>query len=339
MGSSENHQNLIFLVSQPRAGSTLLQRIFQGHSEIHSVPEPWLMLYPLYNLRTKGINSDYNVAWANAAARDFYRSLDGGEENYFIGVRKMYGELYDKALRNSGKTYFLDKTPRYYHIIPELKRTFPNAKYIILVRNPLAVMASILNTWIKGDWLKLDRFRHDLLTAPNLLVKGKTELRQSSFAFVSYEELLDKPEQILRQVCHQISIEFTPDMLNCKPTRQSGFGFKDQSERSLQSGLITKNPSNWLSTFKDPQAWRLANEYVTALGESTFENMGYSSEEIKKTLSEMKPNSLALLGTYSLDYLIGDATSNQNRKSFYLNQTLRFLKEFIAMRRIQELTT
>ena len=39
---------LIFLVSPPRAGSTLLQRMLASHAEIFSPPEPHL-LTPLYS--------------------------------------------------------------------------------------------------------------------------------------------------------------------------------------------------------------------------------------------------------------------------------------------------
>jgi hypothetical protein len=36
--------DLVFIISQPRAGSTLLQRILDSHSKVCSPPEPWVML-------------------------------------------------------------------------------------------------------------------------------------------------------------------------------------------------------------------------------------------------------------------------------------------------------
>jgi len=50
--------NLIFILSLPRSGSTLLQRILGGHSQVHTVAEPWLMLNPLYALRETGIEAE-----------------------------------------------------------------------------------------------------------------------------------------------------------------------------------------------------------------------------------------------------------------------------------------
>lgn len=39
-------ENLIFLISQPRAGSTMLQKVLGSHPEIHTVSEPWVALPP-----------------------------------------------------------------------------------------------------------------------------------------------------------------------------------------------------------------------------------------------------------------------------------------------------
>ena len=144
-------QNLIFLISQPRSGSTLLQRILGGHPDIHTVSEPWLMLHPFYALRgTSGISTEYSTYPAHRALMNFLSTFDQGEELFFEGVRRMYGHFYEKALDTSGSRYFLDKTPRYYLIIPELIQTFPKAKFIILLRNPLAVLSSMVKTRARG---------------------------------------------------------------------------------------------------------------------------------------------------------------------------------------------
>ena len=57
-------------------------------------------------------------------------------------VKKLALQLYSKE-GLPGK-YVLDKTPRYYHILPELLELFPKAKFVLLQRNPLSVFASIL---------------------------------------------------------------------------------------------------------------------------------------------------------------------------------------------------
>ena len=57
-------ENLVFIISQPKAGSTLLQRIVAGHPDIQTSAETWLMLHPVYGLRKTGIQANYNANWA-----------------------------------------------------------------------------------------------------------------------------------------------------------------------------------------------------------------------------------------------------------------------------------
>ena len=54
--------------------------------------------------------------------------------------------------RQSDKRYFLDQTPQYHLIIPELLRVFPAASYVILFRNPLAVLVSMIAAWVPDDF-------------------------------------------------------------------------------------------------------------------------------------------------------------------------------------------
>ena len=63
------------------------------------------------------------------------------------------------------RAYFLDKTPPYAHFLPELLRIFPEAKFVALWRNPLAVVASIVETFCGGRW-EPDRYPLSLYAAP-----------------------------------------------------------------------------------------------------------------------------------------------------------------------------
>ena len=65
-------QNLIFLISQPRAGSTMTQRILGSHPDICTVSEPWLMLHPLYAMRPQGYEAEYHAWEARVALKNFF---------------------------------------------------------------------------------------------------------------------------------------------------------------------------------------------------------------------------------------------------------------------------
>lgn len=305
-------QQLIFLISQPRSGSTLLQRMLQSHSEIHSAPEPWIMLHPLYGLKEKGMVSEYNSSWESIAVKEFYKALSQGEESYYSGVRQMYSTFYQQALECSGKRYFLDKTPRYYHIIPELARTFPKAKFIILVRNPISVLASILKTWASPDFYQLRKFKHDLIQAPKLLIEGVKELEGKSLVATSYEKLIANPDMELKNICRQFGMQFESEMLNFPSVSKSGFGYRDQSIKSLEGGVIhSRSEYDWKRSLEVPQHWRLANDYLSKFDEKTLHSMGYSLEKMKRSLIEIRPSRRALLKTLSFEYFTAERYSRE----------------------------
>ncbi|MDG1462128.1 MAG: sulfotransferase, partial [Gammaproteobacteria bacterium] len=149
MSNSYLGENLIFIISQPRSGSTLLQRILAGHPDIESSAETWLMLHPVFGNREHGIETAYGANWALLARNDFLENYTDGMSVYDEAVRAWAKTFYDAALEHSGGKIFIDKTPRYAMIIPELLQLFPKARFVFLLRNPLAVLASTLNSFVK----------------------------------------------------------------------------------------------------------------------------------------------------------------------------------------------
>ncbi len=106
-------KNLIFLISQPRSGSTLLQHILGSHSQIHTLPEPWLMLHPVYALRSSGYNAEYQAKTAYLALEEFLENIPNGNQVYYEAIGKMISHIYQTSLNTVNKQFFLDKTPRY----------------------------------------------------------------------------------------------------------------------------------------------------------------------------------------------------------------------------------
>lgn len=294
--------NLIFLISQPRAGSTLLQRILGSHSDIHTVAEPWVMLHPLYALRDKGYEAEYNAQVSRSALVNFVDGLPGGRECHVVGVRRMCSYLYDQALVGSGKRLFLDKTPRYYLIIPELCQVFPSAHYIILLRNPLAVLCSIIDTWVKGDWLKLYNYKYDLLDAPSLL--NDAIQRVPNLLVVHYEQLVNDSHTEVNRLCDYLGISFESTMINYGRTDSPQWSLGDMTSIYKYSQPVTSKVDKWVKAIENPQIWRLAHDYLHLLGGETCQKLGYSYQELEDILESRRPSKFALLGTWSLKYLL-----------------------------------
>jgi len=281
--------NLIFLISQPRAGSTMMQRILGGHPDIYTTSEPWLMLHPFYALKDKGIETEYSSTIAAKGVSDFISYLPGGQVEYYDRLREMYSTMYQRVIEKSGKLYFLDKTPRYYFIIRELHELFPKAKIIILFRNPLAVLASIISTWTKRDWYQLSKFKYDLIDAPNSLLEA-VELLKTSCKSLLYENFLADPENLLKDICNYLNVDYIPEIVSYGESQHEKWSMGDQGVIYEKKQPDTSHTDKWKDILNNPQAWRVINEYCEFIGKDRFEKMGYEYDILKKIIDENKPS-------------------------------------------------
>lgn len=277
---------LLFLISQPRSGSTLLQRILAGDPDLYTHAEPWLMLHPVYALRPGGHTAEYNAQLAHAAMSDFLAALPDGQAEYEQALRRMALSLYGSACKKNNARIFLDKTPRYYFIIPELARIFPQAQFIILFRNPLAVLSSMIETWVKGNWLLLGDYFHDLVTAPQRLLEGIALLGDRAIV-VHYENLVQSPDEEIKRVCNSTGLDFTPDLLTYSlPPRTPG-QFGDPTGIYQANRPESNRLEKWLLLGKASQTRYLARKYLQTLGPSLVEKMGYSYDATLTTLDSV----------------------------------------------------
>ncbi len=277
-------EDLIFIISQPRSGSTLLQRVLSGHPDIQTSAETWLMLHPAYGLRyNKGIKTDYDAGFTTVGVKEFLQNYTDGEQVYTDAVREWARVIYGNALLKGGKKYFLDKTPRYFFIIAELYRFFPKAKFVFLIRNPMAVLASELKTYVKGDWNVLSVFEPDLRRAPAWILAG-IELLGTQAITIKYEDFVADPERNIAELCARLNLEFHATMLNYGDTPVPKGKMNDPVGIHQHTRPSTDSVDKWKELSGDSQSRHLALHYLADLGPDTINRLGYSYPEIENTL-------------------------------------------------------
>ncbi len=277
-------ENLIFIISQPRSGSTLLQRILAGNPDIQTSAETWLMLHPTYAHKYTEINAIYNSMWASNGVKAFLENYTDGIEVYDNAIRDWANTIYSNALHKGGKKYFLDKTPRYFLIIPDLYRLFPQAKFVFLLRNPLAVLSSELKTYVKGDWPILGLFKQDLVDAPSLLLEGIKLLGEKAVT-INYEEFVSDPAENIKQLCKNIGIDFHKEMLDYTKTPAPKGRMNDPIGIHQHTKPSIASIDKWTSMTNFEQDHYFACRYIEELGADVFEKLGYSYDEAKSKLS------------------------------------------------------
>ncbi len=120
----------VFIVGQPRTGTTLVERIVTAHSAVHSAGE--LQQFGNGVRRLSNYDGEARFSpqlWEGALG------LDPAElgRDYLLRTRKLRGEL----------PRFVDKLPYNYLFLPHILAAFPQAKIIHLVRDPRDVCFSV----------------------------------------------------------------------------------------------------------------------------------------------------------------------------------------------------
>lgn len=142
-----------FIVGHPRSGTTLLQILLDAHPNIVIPPESHIFvrfseifnhygdLSQAYNrqLLVQDILNDEQIKLWNLdiSASDFCRQLKD------FSVKGIISCLFELYAQRDGKHQWGDKTPQHALYLQEIKATFPNAKFIHLIRDGRDVSESL----------------------------------------------------------------------------------------------------------------------------------------------------------------------------------------------------
>jgi Sulfotransferase family len=273
----------IFLLSLPRSGSTLVQRVLGAHPDVETVPEPWLLLPHLYALRDQGIVAEYRHRAAARAIREFVSRLPEGQADYDEAIRQFALTLYDKAASGPGR-YFVDNTPRYHYVVQELFRTFPDARYVFLWRNPLAIVASIVETWCRGRW-NVGRWEGDLHGAATLV--DAFQAHRDDTIMLRYEDLVTGGDDAWKPLFAHLGLEFDSDLLvSFAETRLEG-EMGDPTGQYRYRSIVSDPVDKWRSILGSPVRKAWCRSYLDRLGEQRLATMGYDLGELTSALGEL----------------------------------------------------
>jgi hypothetical protein len=157
-----------------------------------------------------------------------------------LGVRQndlpnlLWDRLLHMMLIRTGSSIIVDKTPANLNIWKRIDRSWPEARYIFLKRHPLRIVESLAaakpDVDIQEHYDRVTKYLTSWLAAREAL-PGPT---------VSYEELTEDPERVLRTICAHLGVRFEPAMLDYGSAGHSGNfrrGLGDWNDK-IKSGVI-----------------------------------------------------------------------------------------------------
>jgi hypothetical protein len=271
----------IFIFSITRSGSTLVQRVIGSYPEVATVSEPWLLIPLLYALRTRGVVAEYTHPLAVDAIEDFCRQLPGGVEDFHAELRRFVLRLYSKAAHHNRIRYFLDKTPPYFFVVDEILELFPQAKCILLWRNPLMVLSSLID--LDGGAWDPARYRENLFDGLAKLTWAQ-ERHPERLCAVRYEDLVTGDNAAWRRLTDYLGIEFDEASLTRFASLRLEGRLGDSVGVQRYSSLSTEPLQKWRRRINNPLRKAWADRWLRWLGRERLAIMGYDLDELRAEL-------------------------------------------------------
>jgi tetratricopeptide (TPR) repeat protein len=114
----------IFVLGQPRTGTTLVERIISSHSQVHAAGE-----LQQFGLALRRLSQYRNPRRFSVELFDDASKLDP------VKIGGLYLQTSDRMRGSTPR--FIDKLPQNYLMIPLILKALPNAKIVHLVRDPM----------------------------------------------------------------------------------------------------------------------------------------------------------------------------------------------------------
>jgi hypothetical protein len=180
----------------------------------------------------------------------------------------VFTAVYDTMAENSGKRDWCCKSLANVNYLPEINDYLDTAKYIYLYRDGRDVALSFRKAII-GE----KHFYHiakEWATAQRLAMQMRDRLPSDRFFSISYEYLTSQPEEILKQLCGFLNVQYSPTMLDFHQSQEAVNTASSCSLwMNLTKPLISNNTQKFLqyATDEEIRIFELvAGDVLDALG-------------------------------------------------------------------------
>ena len=273
---------LIFVVGPPRSGSTLLARMIGAHSLIYGRPEPHL-LTPLAHLGyyAKVDKAPYDAVLAAEAQREFVaRSAARRAGLHRRLPRLLRHALPAHAATKPEKRFFLDKTPAYALVLDFIARIYPDAKYVVLTRHPLAVFSSYAESFFNGDYAAAQAYNPILERYVPAIAKFLRQ-RPAPLYHVVYEQLVADPERVLGEIFAFLGVPNEPQAVEYgrdEPTAQ-GLGDPIGVKQAHAARPPSRSTSGRPRSPRAPDRLQLCRQIIARLDPDDLAHVGSSARQ------------------------------------------------------------
>lgn len=307
-----NTINFLFLLASERSGSNLITRMWANHPRVAGPPPTHLIRTFTNNLFRYG-DLSLSKNW-RALCQDVSMFLESQlgiwqtsitlDELLAVEPRNLaniVALIYGKEANHHGKNSVLIKENQAYKFLPFYQEWFPEAKYLVLVRDPrdMALSWKLSANHPGGVMNAAENWRQDQEEAIKIYgyLGGRDKI-----TLVRYEDLLQEPEAELKRLCAFFKIEFSPSMLDFHQNRETILNAgRLENWANLKKPILNSNFNKYREKLSETEI-----RYIEAVCHGAMTFLGYSLDfplekdnlgGQKKDLAETERGSLGFSGS------------------------------------------
>jgi hypothetical protein len=209
----------IFVLGMPRSGTTLVGTMISAHPNVTVAPETRFLDMGLdrHGHRDLARPDEFEAFWTDYAASgnfravgldmdELRRTLEGQEARSFNSV---YSVILNAYADQQQKSRTGDKAHLDYTYVDTLIEWFPDARIVVVLRDPRAVIASLLRVpWSHPfTYIHARQWRDGYYLAAELAQDDHVHI-------VRYEDLVTNPEPMIRTLCDFIDEPYAEEMID-----------------------------------------------------------------------------------------------------------------------------
>jgi omega-hydroxy-beta-dihydromenaquinone-9 sulfotransferase len=292
----------IYIVGNSRSGTNLISRALGNHDSILTLSELHFFEGLLTKNEIKNTSSWSRNNLINLLEKLFIRSEPF--QGFYSKKSRKYVELSYKIVNSldvldpilaykefikyklstfSKKTIYCEQTPRYLFYSKDIFNNFENVFIINMIRDPRDILLSQKNKWkirfrgnrniplneVARSWANY----HPIITSyiwKSCILESYKYKKNKHFINIKYEELINDPENILKELCNITKIKFDSNMLDVKH-----FGSSNKVNQKDTFGFDISRISNWEKNLNDGEV------YLTQkINEKEMDLNSYSKKKI-----------------------------------------------------------
>ncbi len=237
---SSNSSDPVFVVGFFRSGTSLLYSLLNQHPQVALMYEWNVWDFPevLSAERFRGNWLERQEFFSHALAR--HRLVLKGSLRGLESV-KIPLDVYRTFSQGKGAALYGEKSPMYCARLRQLAKHFPNARFILVWRDPVEIYRSVAQAGRRAPFFRRKGWLTKMIFHQEEMTQHAVDLKRAGFRVhnVTYPDLVDKTEEVCRGLCEFLGIEFDGKMLDLRTADFSAVHLAPHHEH-LRRGIIER---------------------------------------------------------------------------------------------------